>query len=73
MLGEGGFVMFVIVQVDAERTRAIRMLPIQYSVESEAQAHAQVLTARHTASKQPSQFVVRALNGTSESQSSPSR
>jgi len=53
--------MFVIVQVDANQTRAIRILPVQYTAEAEAEAHAQVLAARYTAARQPIRFVVRPL------------
>ncbi|MCL4693931.1 MAG: hypothetical protein KJ060_15640 [Candidatus Hydrogenedentes bacterium] len=59
--------MYVIIQVDAQQTRAIRILPIQYTAEAEAQAHAQVLSARHSAAHHAVQFVVRPL------QKSPSR
>ncbi len=63
--------MYVIIQVDAQQTRAIRILPIQYTVEAEAQAHAQVLSARHSAARHAVQFVVRPLQQPPSRTSSP--
>ncbi len=61
--------MFVIVQVDIQRDQPVRVIPVKYSVESEAQAHAEVLTSRAGRHR----YVVRTFSEPSPVAASPAR
>jgi len=54
--------MFVIVQVDVQRDQAVRMIPVQYSIEQEAKAHAEILTSRAANGHKLLRYVVRPLS-----------
>ena len=54
--------MFVIVQVDTQRNQPVRVIPVRYTIEMEARAHAEVLSSRPSNPRRPLGYVVRPLD-----------